>query len=275
MSKNLEDILYKVVDIAIQAGYISMKYYGECSYELKDDNSPLTMADLESNAYIIESLQEFGYKICSEESVLAYEERKDLEYYWLVDPLDGTKDFLAHNGGFTVNIALIHQNRPILGVVYAPCFYDVYFALRGFGAYKINVKLNDNIGFIKENKLLLSGERMIDDSNIVACDSMFHSTKENEDFFKKYDLKVLKCGSSLKVCSLAEGRADIYPRFNGTSEWDMAACDVILEESGGLILDCVSKQKLQYNKSSVRNNHFIAFSKSQIGQKIYNEFLYS
>lgn len=274
MENNIE-MLYKVAQIAIRAGFITMKYYGNCTYDLKSDDSPLTKADLESNEYITDSLQEFGYKICSEEAILEYEQRKNLDYYWLIDPLDGTKDFLAKNGGFTINIALIHKNRPILGVVYAPAFYELYFALSGHGAYMMNVENSNSIESIKNNKIKLNGDRIVKDDSLLACDSVFHSTEETLEFFKKYNLKTLKCGSSLKVCSLAAGKADLYPRFNGTSEWDMAACDVILEESGGVMLDCVSKEKLKYNKESIRNNHFIAFARTQVDKEIYNDFLKS
>lgn len=132
---------------------------------------------------------------------------------------------------------------------------------------------NLTLMWLEENKCKLTGERIVKDSEIIACDSMFHSTKETQEFMQKYDLKVQKYGSSLKVCALAEGRADIYPRFNGTSEWDMAACEIVLEEAGGVILDCLTKKPLEYNKASVRNNYFIAFAKSQINEEIYRDFM--
>ncbi|WP_104721447.1 3'(2'),5'-bisphosphate nucleotidase CysQ family protein [Helicobacter mesocricetorum] len=273
----MQDLLYQSALIALGAGEIALRYYGGGEYTLKEDSSPLTQADLESNAYILEHLALIApYKVCSEEAVLEYEERKDLEYYWLIDPLDGTKDFLAQNGGWTINIALIHKHRPILGVVYAPCFSELYIALKGLGAFSFEsalIKQNPTAQDLKEQKQKLNGERKIKESQLVACDSIFHSTKETLEFFKKYHLKPYKCGSSLKVCTLAKGEADIYPRFNGTSEWDMAACDIVLEESGGVMLDKQTKQPLEYNKPNIKNNHFIAFAKSQIGKEIYRDFL--
>lgn len=274
----MQDLLYQSALIALKAGEIALKYYGDVKYTLKEDSSPLTQADLESNAYILEHLALIApYKICSEEAVLDYNERKSLDYYWLIDPLDGTKDFIAQNGGWTINIALIHKKRPILGVVYAPCFSELYIALQGLGAFSFDSDLlkqnNPTLKWLKEHKQKLNGERKIQDSQLIACDSMFHSTKETLEFFEKYDLKAYKCGSSLKVCTLAKGEADIYPRFNGTSEWDMAACDIILQESGGVIIDRQTKKPLEYNKPSIKNNHFIAFAKSQIGQVIYRDFL--
>ncbi|CAM2868658.1 3'(2'),5'-bisphosphate nucleotidase CysQ [Helicobacter hepaticus] len=277
-------LLYQSAIIAIKAGELVLKYYGLEEFALKSDSSPLTKADLESNTFITQELQENSpYKVCSEEAVLEYEERKDLEYYWLIDPLDGTKDFLAKNGGFTINIALIHKNRPILGVVYAPAFYQLYFALKGFGSFTYTPQtLKDaldsktlNPAWLEQNKQRLSGERIAKEEQIIACDSLFHSTKETQDFIAKYHLKVQKYGSSLKVCALAEGKADIYPRLNGTSEWDSAASDIVLEEAGGVILDCESKKPLQYNKPSVRNPYFLAFAKSQVGGAIYKDILAS
>lgn len=278
----MQNLLYECAIIAIKAGKVALQYYGLEDFKLKQDSSPITQADLESNAFITQELQAHSpYKICSEEAILEYEERKDLEYYWLIDPLDGTKDFLAQNGGWTINIALIHQKRPILGVVYAPVFHQLFIALKGFGSFTYEVeKLKSalesqtlNVLWLEKNKHKLSGERIVQDTQIIACDSMFHSTQETQEFFQKYHLKAQKCGSSLKVCALAEGKADLYPRFNGTSEWDMAACEIVLEEAGGVILDCKSKQPLEYNKPSVRNNYFLAFAKSQIGGEIYRDFM--
>lgn len=282
----MENLLYKTLQIALGAGEIALRHYGVSAFSLKNDKSPVTQADLESNAYITQFLQKNSqYLVCSEEAVLDYGERKDLEYFWLVDPLDGTKDFLAKNGGWTINIALIHKNRPILGVVYAPCFYKLFGALKGFGSFSYATELLKDallessiqdvkvLEFLKTQKIQLDGARKIKDSSIVACDSIFHSTQQTQEFLKKYNLKVQKYGSSLKICALAEGNADLYPRFNGTSEWDIAACDIILEEAGGVVLDCVTKKPLIYNKESFRNNHFIAFAKEQMHKEIYKDFM--
>lgn len=278
----MHTLLYKTALIALNAGEVVLKYYGLEDFDLKKDSSPLTKADLESNALITRALKEISpYALCSEEAVLDYVERKDLEYFWLIDPLDGTKDFLAQNGGFTINIALIHKNRPILGVVYAPIFSKLYIALKGFGSFTFcaeslkSARENNalNLTWLEANKQRLSGDRMLKDTQIVACDSIFHSTQATQDFIKKYNLKVQKYGSSLKVCALAEGIADLYPRFNGTSEWDIAACEIVLEESGGELLDCVTKKPLVYNKKTFRNNHFVAFSKAQVGGAIYEDLL--
>ncbi|RDU67014.1 3'(2'),5'-bisphosphate nucleotidase CysQ [Helicobacter didelphidarum] len=304
-----KNMLYEVLSIAINAGRIIMRLYGQSDFSTKDDNSPLTQADLESHTFIIRELSKhYPYKICSEEATLTHNERKDLEYYWLIDPLDGTKDFLAQNGNFTINIALIHRNIPILGVIYAPALHEAYMALKGFGSYGYNItdlkeairceKLDTiwldshKIPLRRKNLIHIYGENLhlfqnMDSkiheiilknynnmfasekqkSILIACDSMFHSTKETRDFIESLQATTLKRGSSLKLCALASGLADLYPRFNGTSEWDTAAGHIILHETGGDIINIETKKSLSYNKANFRNSHFIALSKKLIDEK--------
>ena len=164
-------------------------------------------------------------------------------------------------------------------MVFAPAFSKLYIALKGYGSFSFNADSLKNaqeknvldLTWLKTNKQRLSGKRVVEDTQIIACDSVFHSTQATQDFISRYHLKVQKYGSSLKMCALAEGKADIYPRFNGTSEWDIAACEIVLEESGGVVLDCVTKKPLAYNKENFRNNHFIAFAKTQVGGLIYQD----
>lgn len=275
----MQDLLYNTIDIALQAGKIVMSFYNKnINIDIKFDKTPITQADIESNNFIIDSLLNISpYKICSEEAILEYEIRKDLDYYWLIDPLDGTKDFIEKKGGFTINIALINNNYPILGVVYAPYFNELYFALKNYGAYTIDKKylltqkkIFDKKYLIK-NQEKLNGKRKIKDKSIIACDSVFHSTTKTKEFLLKYNLKTIKQGSSLKFCSLANGKADIYPRFNGTKEWDIAASDIILRESKGIIIDYITKKPIEYNKENMKNNYFIAFAKSQINGDIWKD----
>lgn len=317
MQKNihLKDLAFKALYIAINAGKIIMNFYGEKSHLKKEDKSPLTQADIESNAYITEQLQSIStYKVCSEEAILEYGERKDLEYFWLIDPLDGTKDFLVGNGNFTVNIALVNKNKIILGIVYAPCLYEAYIGFQGFGSFGYNILdfktfMQDfntyevQLEWLKSNKIPLNktnvkkiyGAKLeyldnIDkdikshilenlsthknkQKRLIACDSLFHSTKETQDFLKKYNAIILQRGSSLKICALASGIADIYPRMNGTSEWDTAASDIILQESGGIIIDLQTKQPLHYNKENIQNNHFIAFTSMYRDSDIYKDLV--
>ncbi len=241
-------MIEKVRNIAQQAGDRILQLYQQdhVPTETKDDaqHSPLTQADLEANEIIIQGLQKVSsFPIVTEESPMGYASRKDLKKFWLVDPLDGTKDFLAKNGEFTVNIALIEENRPVLGVVLAPALELMYWAEKGQGAYK-------------------NGESITNDSKriqLVGSDSRFHSTEMTKDFFKKHNIETVKrYGSALKLCKLAEGEIDVYPRLNGTMEWDTAAAHIIANEAHCKLVDYVTGQELAYNKENMLNNYFVA-----------------
>lgn len=259
----MKDLLYKVVDIAAGGGKIIMKHYDNPNVMIKEDNTPLTRADLESNNFIMNELNKISpYKICSEEAILNYEERKNLKYYWLLDPLDGTKDFIAKNGHFAINIALICNNYPILGVIHAPALEKVYFALQDYGAFSLEEGIEKRLCGNKKQSLQL-----------IACGSMFHNNDATLNFAKENNLQMIKKGSSLKFCSIADGSADIYPRFNGSKEWDTAAGDIIVRESGGVVIDYKTKKQMVYNKENIKNNYFIAFSKNQIEGDIYNKLM--
>lgn len=294
----MQDLTYKALIIAINAGKIIMKHYGRKDFQAKDDNSPLTLADMESNSYITKELERISsYKVCSEECVLPFSERRNLEYFWLIDPLDGTKDFLAGNGNFTINIALIRHNRPILGIVYAPSLYEAYIGELGKGSFSYNIaRFRDmvdsnchEIEWLKKHKIALSKENIqaiygenlefldadinsaiLDSKGLIICDSIFHSTEKTKEFIESIEARgrtthILKRGSSLKICALASQIADMYPRMNGTSEWDTAASEIILQETGGYIYDMQTKTKgLEYNTESMRNNYFVAYSKSYL-----------
>ena len=238
----IEDLL----NIAKKASEEILKIYNQdFKVNFKADGSSLTKADLRSNEIIINSLNKISsYPVITEESPIEYEKRKDFARFFLVDPLDGTKDFVAKNGEFTINIALIEKNRPILGLIYIPCSGDFYYAIKGEGAFKNEEKIsNDNI-----NK-----------EELIASDSNFHSTQQTKDFLKKHNINIIKrFGAAIKLCKLAEGVIDLYPRFNGTSEWDTAAGDIILEEAKCKLIDFVSKKNMLYNKESFKNNYFIA-----------------
>ena len=262
---DMRGLLKNVVDIAFSAGEVALKHYGDSSFVIKDDNSPLTKADIESNSIITRSLKAISdFKINSEEDVLDFEKRRSEEFLWLVDPLDGTKDFINNSGEWSINIALLRFHTPILGVVYAPVLKKMYFASKDDGAYLLEDSNINNARQIHSHR---------DSSEIIALDSRFHSTKNVDNFIERYHLTKRTLGSSLKICSIAEGKADIYPRFNGTKEWDTAASDIILSESGGIMLDFHTKKPLLYNKQDLKNGYFIAFAKRQINQKIYNDFM--
>jgi len=242
---NLQDI----EKIALDAGNTIMEIYNrDFSIEYKDDKSPLTEADLASNEVIIQGLEQYGIPIMSEEGkLIAYDERKDWEYYWCIDPIDGTKEFIKKNGEFTVNIALIHNDTPILGVVYAPALGDMYKAKKGEGSFKNNKKLP-----------LQTNPDLSENIRVVASKS--HLSEETQAFIDALDTKNIEQvskGSSLKLCMVAEGEADIYPRLAPTMEWDTAAADAIVRESGKMTYQFENDLPVAYNKVDLLNPWFV------------------
>lgn len=248
-------MIQKVIDIAKKTSLVILEIYDSQNFdiEIKDDDSPITKADLIANEIIIHGLRNVSdYPILTEESPVDYNVRKDWYKYWLVDPLDGTKDFIAKNDEFTINIALIENNKPILGVVYIPVCGDVYYAEIGMGAFKNGTKIFNN------------SKR----SELIASDSNFHSTEMIKDFFLKHNItNIKKFGSSIKICKLAEGTIDIYPRLNGTKEWDTAASHIIANEAGCKLVDVTTHKELVYNKVNIKNNFFIA-SRNNLNFKV-------
>ncbi len=239
----------KIIKIAKSASdKIIDIYNNDFDIKYKEDESPVTNADISSNRIITEKLKKISnYPIITEENPVEYKTRKNWNKFWLVDPLDGTKDFISKNGQFTVNIALIVNKKPILGVISVPSTGDIYYAIKNGGTFK-------------------NGEQIFNNSkrkHLVGSDSNFHSSHETKIFFKKLNIsKIKKYGSSLKLCKLAEGKIDIYPRFFGTKEWDTAASQIILKEAGCKIIDLETKKEIVYNKEKMFNNHFIACRKN-------------
>lgn len=263
----MKDFLLTAIKTAIEAGEaITSIYLTDFEVNIKEDNSPVTKADLTASSIIKKGVEIFGFPFLSEEdNPFSYEERSKLEYYWLVDPLDGTKEFVKRNNEFTVNIALIKHNIPVLGVVYVPVTDVLYFGF-GQGSYKLekakqNTK-NQSIDMIIEKSVKLPLIQARD--NYIVLTSRSHKTEKVDIYIEKLKMthsncKVLAVGSSLKNCLLAEGSADIYPCFSFTNEWDTAASQVVLEKSGGKItlIDNPS-ESLKYNKISLKNPFFVA-----------------
>ena len=252
--------LQPVCNIAIQAGIIINTYYKlKTEVSFKKDRSPLTEADLASNKFIINSLSEIDkdIPILSEESLVDWAVRKNWTRYWLVDPLDGTKEFINQNGEFTVNIALIEKNEPIIGVIYAPALSTLYYASKNKGTYKLFC--DQKINSLSDSTRIITNHKKSSD-HFKVFKSRSHSNEEFENWVKDFvdDYELIEKGSSIKFCKLAEGKADLYPRFGSTSEWDIAAGHIILTEAGGE-LESVDRKKILYNnKESVINPHFIA-----------------
>ncbi len=240
-----------IVTIAKEAGDAIMKiYHRDFSIAYKDDHSPLTEADTLSNEIICNALKNLypNIPILSEENKAApYSERKQWKYFWLIDPIDGTKEFIKKNGEFTVNIALIHKQTPVLGVVYAPALNDMYYAKQGSGAYKNTQKLPMQTNRTPEKQLF-----------VVASKS--HLSEETQAFIDALETETIEQvskGSSLKLCMVAEGAADIYPRLAPTMEWDTAAADAIVREAGKMTYQYENNTPVLYNKENLLNPWFI------------------
>jgi len=248
----LKDIdLEKIVAIAKVAGDAIMEIYKkDFTVEYKEDDSPLTAADTKANEIICSALEKLypNIPIMSEENKQTdYEIRKCWEYYWCIDPIDGTKEFIKKNDEFTVNIALIHKDMPVLGVVYAPAIDEMYKAKKGEGAFKNGEKLPLRINQNPEEKL-----------HVVASKS--HLSEETQEFIDNLETKEIEQvskGSSLKLCMVATGEADIYPRLAPTMEWDTAAADAIVREAGKMTYSQKNNQPMVYNKENLLNPWFV------------------
>lgn len=254
---NIENLIEEVRKIAFEAGEVIMDVYkDEDSFgvEAKADDSPLTIADQRANSVICDALIKLdgSIPIISEENkAISYDERKDFEYFWMVDPLDGTKEFIKRNGEFTVNIALIHQNKSIAGVVYVPVNKQMYWAIEGKGAWSTDT---ENIKHLKANSYTMS------DAGLGVVCSRSHLNDETSAFLAKMNSpETVSKGSSLKFLIIAEGNADVYPRLAPTMEWDTAAAQIILEEAGGKVVRADDQSPLRYNKEILTNPHFIAY----------------
>jgi 3'(2'), 5'-bisphosphate nucleotidase len=248
---------YELLQFAIKAAesanieILKVYHSNDFQAEAKGDNSPLTLADKKAHIIISDILAPTNLPLLSEEGKnIPYSKRKDWEYFWLVDPLDGTKEFLKRNDEFTVNIALIHKGVPILGVVSVPVSGDTYYGSKGDGAFlKRNGELTQ---LAKRQRIDLSGSGL----RVVASRS--HMNEETQAFVDNLKAPVLVSrGSSLKFMMLAEGKADIYPRFAPTMEWDTAAAQAIMTELDLKVRDVRTRDELQYNKSDLLNPFFV------------------
>ncbi len=250
----LQGLLRPALDIAHKAGEEILKIYQtEFSVDMKQDDSPLTAADLAAHHCIVQGLSEASdYPVLSEESAsIPFAQRAGWDRYWLVDPLDGTKEFVKRNGDFTVNIALIHQHQPVLGVVYVPVSGQCYFAAEGLGAFK-------QTAGIKPIKIQIRKRRA--GQPLIVVGSRSHKTHELQQYLDNLpEHELLSIGSSLKFCLVAEGSADLYPRLGLTSEWDTAAAQCVVEQAGGAVVQTDGKT-LQYNrKECLLNPYFLVF----------------
>ena len=249
-------LLLDVCNVAIEAGIEILTFYkNDIKVTHKEDLSPLTKADLASNKIILESLKKLNSNIpiLSEESLVDWEIRKNWKKYWLVDPLDGTKEFIKKNGEFTVNIALVENNNPTLGVIYVPAKSLLYLAEKDKGSFKTNTK--DKLkNFEGIQKILVSSQ--MNRARVIGSRSHSNATFDNWVKEKFPNAEIVQAGSSLKFCLIAEGEADIYPRFGPTSEWDIAAGHILVNEAGGKIRT-FQNDSISYNtKENIINPEF-------------------
>ena len=258
LSKNLK----LAIEASIQAGKKIIEIYNSDDFNLeyKLDDSPITLADTASNKIIENILEASNIPILSEEgNIFDFNKRKDLKQLWIVDPLDGTKEFIKKNDEFTVNISLIENSVPIIGVIYAPALNVLYFSEKKLGAYKVFIT---NLGeFDKYKALSLPLVKKSNEYKVVTSRSHLNdNTLDYIDNLKVNNLKVVSVpmGSSLKFCLLAEGLADCYPRFSPCMEWDTAAGQIICDEAGFKVIDLKTMKPIVYNRENLINNYFIA-----------------
>ena len=263
----MNNLLLTALKASVNAGNEILKiYHSESDLETtyKSNHTPLTIADQKAHHCIVDQLQPLGLPIMSEEGrEIDYEERKNWQKYWVVDPLDGTKEFIKRNGEFTVNIALMEGRYPVMGVIYVPVQGVLYYGEVGEKAYKI-----ENIHEWDENaEAKISDQRQqmplpIEKQQYIVVGSRSHlspATLEYVEECKKQhgDVDILSVGSSLKICMVAEGKADEYPRFGPTMEWDVAAGQAIAEASNARVLQWPELDRMKYNKENLLNKWFL------------------
>ena len=245
----LENHLRTAIEAAEEASKVILEVYNSDNFEAesKGDNSPLTLADRKAHGVIAVILDATNLPVLSEEGKnIPYEERKSWEYFWMVDPLDGTKEFIKRNGEFTVNIALIHNGVPILGVVAVPVTGEIFYALQGHGVF---VKKNG-----KEERLPARQKWNLDQPGLRVVASRSHMNEETQQFIESLkEPSLVSKGSSLKFMLLAEAKADVYPRYAPTMEWDTAAAHAIVNEAGLKVYEAGTERELRYNKENLLN----------------------
>jgi len=257
MTENSPEFIPAIKSLLKTAAKAILEVYGsdDFSTETKADNSPLTRADTVSNSIIIGGLKPITPEIpvISEETChLPYEERKLFREVWILDPIDGTREFVSRNGEFCISLALIRNTRPVAGFILEPVTGDFWYAVAGNGSYC--ERNNTKISLPSTNR----------HDKIIITRSRSHHNELEKEWIKKiessFPTKTIIQGSAIKFCRLAEGSASVYPKFGAINEWDVAAGDIILEEAGGKIVETVSGNLPQYNKPDLKIPHFIAFA---------------
>ncbi|MBT0609167.1 3'(2'),5'-bisphosphate nucleotidase CysQ [Aequorivita echinoideorum] len=267
MNENeLKSYLETAIVASLKAGREILKIYDtNFDVEIKEDNSPLTQADKNANKVINYYLQQTNIPIISEENKqLPYAERKHWTRCWIVDPLDGTKEFIKRNGEFTVNIALVENGNPVLGVIYVPVTKELYFTSEDLkNSKKITITSEDEtIENIFKNSSVIKPSAISDTVKIVGSRSHLNDNTKKfiSEIEKKHSVEMVSKGSSIKFCLVAEGAAHIYPRYAPTMEWDTAAGHAICKTAGVEVIDHKTKKPMIYNRPNLLNNYFIVSS---------------
>ncbi|MFT6048940.1 MAG: 3'(2'), 5'-bisphosphate nucleotidase [Patiriisocius sp.] len=264
---NYQENLAIILEASLVAGTRIMEVYAtDFDVEKKGDDSPLTIADKNANEVINQYLEKTSFPIISEENKqIDYTVRKEWSTCWIVDPVDGTKEFIKRNGEFTVNIALVENGTPIMGVIYVPVSKTLYFTGdNGKQSFKMDaVSEGILISEILKNATPISPIK-IDDSVVKVVGSRSHLNDDTKafvsEFQKKHEVEIVSKGSSLKFCLVAEGEAHIYPRYAPTMEWDTAAGHAICQAAGVQVIDVTTNEPLKYNKENLLNPYFIVQS---------------
>jgi 3'(2'), 5'-bisphosphate nucleotidase len=270
-----ETLVYAAIQAAVKAGRrIEEIYQHPFEVEYKSDFTPVTIADKEANAIIEKSLEEFGIPVMGEEGEqFQYEKRRNWNRLWIVDPLDGTKEFVKRNGEFTVNIALAENQKPVIGVIFSPVLKDLYFAAEGLGSFKLDkhtfIEHQDrffslDLEALKNLSARLPLQELPATLTLVASrahpDAKIHK-HINKHLATGKQIQMVYVGSSIKMCLVAEGKAHEYPRYGRTMEWDTCAGHCILKNAGGEIISLDDQLPLRYNKEEIENPSFLAFRK--------------
>ncbi|MDT0690795.1 3'(2'),5'-bisphosphate nucleotidase CysQ [Salegentibacter sp. F188] len=264
-------LLETAIQASIEAGKRIMEIYKNEDFEIvaKEDDSPLTKADLASHNIIMSYLEQLEIPILSEEGKdLSYKNRKDWSKLWIVDPIDGTKEFIKRNGEFTVNIALVEDQKPVLGVIYVPALEELYFAAKGVGSYKVD-KITEFSGVQELLKTAIKLPITFERGNYTVVASKSHLSSETKEYINSLEnehgkVDTISVGSSLKLCMVAEGKADCYPRFAPTMEWDTAAGQAICTYAGKKVIDYETKEEMLYNRENLLNNWFLVVDEDNL-----------
>jgi 3'(2'), 5'-bisphosphate nucleotidase len=260
----MKNLLKTAIEAALEAGKAIIEIYnsGEFEVEIKGDISPLTKADKASHNVIMSFLKKTKIPVLSEEGKeIPYEKRKHWKKLWIVDPIDGTKEFIKRNGEFTVNIALVENQKTQIGVIFVPASGELYFSTTQIGAYKTIVDPK-NINF---RTLISNGNKLPfrrEDKTFTIVASRSHMSPETETYVKEMrdihgEVNLISKGSSLKLCMVADGSADCYPRFAPTMEWDTAAGQAICEHAGFQVIDWSTRENMLYNREKLLNHWFL------------------